>query len=385
MSILSLNTLEINGYKATTSNKLKFYKGDRLKLSFSISNSIISEIDSEQVIDGILPITENIQALMIIKDKKVVGTIIEDNKIVFDFKPEYQEIGINQFQLVIIEINDNGEKEILHTPPFNIEVAEPIGNYEDTETDIEEVARVGYAVVGKSRVAKEVDLYAEIDARYNMTVWETGDLITAAKLNNIERALLEHAQKLDELLYKAITITSFNISKTLAEIGELVSNLKLTWSYSKEPTVQKLDGNILDNSIRDHIITSNITSNKTFKLEVSDGKTTVSRNAAINFYNGRYHGVSNSENYDSDFILSLNKTLTNSRACSFTVDCGQGQYIFFAIPTRFGTPTFAVGGFTGGFIKAQTLDFENKFGYVESYDIWKSENSNLGNITVVVG
>ena len=385
MSILSLNTVEINGYKATTSNKFKFYKGDRLKLSFSISNSIISEIDSEQVIDGILPITENIQALMIIKDKKVVGTIIEDNKIVFDFKPEYQEIGINQFQLVIIEINDNGEKEILHTPPFNIEVAEPIGNYEDTETDIEEVARVGYAVVGKSRVAKEVDLYAEIDARYNMTVWETGDLITAAKLNNIEQSLLEHAQKLDELLYKAITITSFNISKTLAEIGELVSNLKLTWSYSKEPTVQKLDGTILDNSIRDHIITSNITSNKTFKLEVSDGKTTVSRNAAINFYNGRYHGVSNSENYDSDFILSLNITLTNSRACSFTVDCGQGQYIFFAIPTRFGTPTFTVGGFTGGFIKAQTLDFENKFGYVESYDIWKSENSNLGNITVVVG
>lgn len=385
MSIISLNKLEVNGFKAKVSNKLKFYKGDRLKLSFSISNSIISEIDSEQVIDGILPITENIQALMIIKDKKVVGTIIEDNKIVFDFKPEYQEIGINQFQLVIIEINDNGEKEILHTPPFNIEVAEPIGNYEDTETDIEEVARVGYAVVGKSRVAKEVDLYAEIDARYNMTVWETGDLITAAKLNNIEQALLEHAQKLDELLYKAITITSFNISKTLAEIGELVSNLKLTWSYSKEPTVQKLDGNILDNSIRDHIITSNITSNKTFKLEVSDGKTTVSRNAAINFYNGRYHGVSNSENYDSDFILSLNKTLTNSRACNFTVNCGPGQYIFFAIPTRFGTPTFTVGGFTGGFIKAQTLDFENKFGYVESYDIWKSENSNLGNITVVVG
>lgn len=246
MSILSLNTLEINGYKATTSNKLKFYKGDRLKLSFSISNSIISEIDSEQVIDGILPITENIQALMIIKDKKVVGTIIEDNKIVFDFKPEYQEIGINQFQLVIIEINDNGEKEILHTPPFNIEVAEPIGNYEDTETDIEEVARVGYAVVGKSRVAKEVDLYAEIDARYNMTVWETGDLITAAKLNNIEQALLEHTQMLDELLYKAITINNFSISKSTAELGEKLIGLILNWIYNKTPTYQKLDNVLID-------------------------------------------------------------------------------------------------------------------------------------------
>ena len=383
MSIVSLNKLEVNGFKAKVSNKLKFYKGDKLNLSFSISNTLISEINSKEVINGILPIdSDNIKAFMLIKDKEIAGTIIKNNNIIFKFSPEHQEIGINQFQIVITELQEDGSKEILHTPPFVIEIAEPIGTFEEPE---ENIAKVDYAIVGKSVIGSDKTTYININSRYQMTVWETGDVITAAKLNNIEQALLEHAQKLDELLYKAITITSFNISKTLAEIGEVVSNLKLTWSYSKEPTVQKLDGNILDNSIRDHIITSNITSNKTFKLEVSDGKTTVSRNAAINFYNGRYHGVSNSENYDSDFILSLNKTLTNSRACSFTVDCGQGQYIFFAIPTRFGTPTFTVGGFTGGFIKAQTLDFENKFGYVESYDIWKSENSNLGNITVVVG
>ena len=218
-----------------------------------------------------------------------------------------------------------------------------------------------------------------------MTVWETGDVITAAKLNNIENALLEHAKMLDELLYKAITITSFNISKSIAELGEIVANLKLTWSYSKDPVLQKLDNNILENNNREYIIDSDIVTNRTFRLEVNDGKTTVNKTVAINFYNGRYYGVYSPGSNDSDFILTLNKTLTNSRACSFTVDCGQGQYIFFAIPTRFGTPTFTVGGFTGGFIKAQTLDFENKFGYVESYDIWKSENSNLGNITVVVG
>lgn len=384
MSIISLNKLEINGYRATTSNKLKFYKGDRLKLSFLIANSLISEIHSEEVVDGILPISENIQALMIIKDKKVVGTIIEDNKIVFDFKPEYQEVGINEFQLVIIEINDTGEKEILHTPPFNIEVAEPIGSYEDIGVGDEE-AKVDYAIVGKSRVAKEVSVYAEIDESYQMTVWKTGDLITAAKLNNIEQALLDHTKKLDELLYKAITINTFSISKSTAELGERLIGLILNWSYNKIPTYQKLDNVLIDNELRKYTVEKEISSNTSFKLEVSDGKTTVSKTATINFYNGRYYGVSDSEIYDSDFILSLNKTLTNSRACNFTVNCGPGQYIFFAIPTRFGTPTFTVGGFTGGFIKAQTLDFENKFGYVESYDIWKSENSNLGNITVVVG
>ena len=70
---------------------------------------------------------------------------------------------------------------------------------------------------------------------------------------------------------------------------------------------------------------------------------------------------------------------------TFNVSCGDGQYVYFAIPTRFGTPTFSVGGFSGGFVKVSTLDFTNKFGYTEPYDIWKSENSNLGKITVVVG
>ena len=383
MSIVSLNKLEVNGFKAKVSNKLKFYKGDKLNLSFSISNTLISEINSKEVINGILPIdSDNIKAFMLIKDKEIAGTIIKNNNIIFKFSPEHQEIGINQFQIVITELQEDGSKEILHTPPFVIEIAEPIGTFEEPE---ENIAKVDYAIVGKSVIGSDKTTYININSRYQMTVWETGDVITAAKLNNIEQALLEHAQKLDELLYKAITITSFNISKTLAEIGEVVSNLKLTWSYSKEPTVQKLDGNILDNSIRDHIITSNITSNKTFKLEVSDGKTTVSRNAAINFYRGRYHGVSAEGTYDSDFIMKLTKTLTNSRQNTFSVSCGDGQYVYFAIPTRFGTPTFSVGGFSGGFVKVSTLNFTNKFGYTEPYDIWKSENSNLGKITVVVG
>ena len=383
MSIVSLNKLEVNGFKAKVSNKLKFYKGDKLNLSFSISNTLISEINSKEVINGILPIdSDNIKAFMLIKDKEIAGTIIENNNIIFKFSPEHQEIGINQFQIVITELQEDGSKEILHTPPFVIEIAEPIGTFEEPE---ENIAKVDYAIVGKSVVGSDKTTYININSRYQMTVWETGDIITAAKLNNIENALLEHAKMLDELLYKAITITSFNISKSIAELGEIVANLKLTWSYSKDPVLQKLDNNILENNIREYIIDSDIVTNRTFRLEVNDGKTTVNKTVAINFYNGRYYGVSSPGSYDSDFILTLNKTLTNSRACSFTVDCGQGQYIFFAIPTRFGTPTFTVGGFTGGFIKAQTLDFENKFGYVESYDIWKSENSNLGNITVVVG
>ena len=72
MSIISLNKLEVNGFKAKVSNKLKFYKGDRLNLSFSISNTLISEIDSKEVENGILPInSDKIKAFMLIKDKEI--------------------------------------------------------------------------------------------------------------------------------------------------------------------------------------------------------------------------------------------------------------------------------------------------------------------------
>ena len=378
--IVSGVDLEVKGYKATLSKKLKFYKGDCLNISFSITSSVISQIDSSEVIEGVLPVTNNIRAYMLVGSDKVAGTIVQDNKIIFKLTPEYQTVGITELQIVLIEMLDDGSKEILHTPPFTLEIAEPIGDYEEIEEDI---ARVGYAVVGRSVVAGNSITYAEVELGYEE--WKTGDLITADKLNRIEAAIYEHTQMLDELLYKAITINNFSISKSTAELGEKLIGLILNWSYNKTPTYQKLDNVLIDNELRKYTVEKEISSNTSFKLEVSDGKTTVNRTASINFYNGRYYGVSNSETYDSDFILSLNKTLTNSRACNFTVNCGPGQYIFFAIPTRFGTPTFTVGGFSGGFNKINTISFVNKFGYSESYDIWKSTNSNLGNTTVVVG
>lgn len=382
MSIISKVGIDANGYKVKLDKKLRFYKGDCLNLSFSISNSMISEIDSQEVINGMLPVdSEKVKVYILAGNEKKSGTIITDNRVVFKLNSDYtKDVGIFQLQLVIIELQEDGSKEILHTPPFEYEVADPIALFDE---EIDDVAKVGYAVVGRSVVAGNSITYAEVELGYEE--WKTGDLITADKLNRIEAAIYQHTQMLDELLYKAISITNFSLSKTTAELGEVIKNLKATWTYNKAPISQKFNGITLDASIRSYDILDEITTNKSFSLSATDGKTTVNRTASINFYNGRYYGVSNSETYDSDFILSLNKTLTNSRACSFTVDCAQGQYIFFAIPTRFGTATFSVGGFTGGFAKIATFNFTNKHGYIESYDVYKSENSNLGKITVNVG
>ena len=158
MSIISKVGIDATGYKVKLDKKLRFYKGDCLNLSFSISNSMISEIDSQEVINGMLPVDS----------EKVKVYILAGNSIT----------------------------------------------------------------------------YAEVELGYEE--WKTGDLITADKLNRIEAAIYEHTQMLDELLYKAITINNFSISKSTAELGEKLIGLILNWSYNKTPTYQKLDNVLID-------------------------------------------------------------------------------------------------------------------------------------------
>ena len=85
-----------------------------------------------------------------------------------------------------------------------------------------------------------------------------------------------------------------------------------------------------------------------------------------------------------DFVKGLQKALTGSKSRDFTVNATEGQYIYYAIPTRFGTPAFFVGGFEGGFAKLKTFDFTNASGYKESYDVYRSDNASLGSTKVTV-
>ncbi len=204
------------------------------------------------------------------------------------------------------------------------------------------------------------------------------------RVDNIENDVADLYSMMDELMYKPITISSFNISPSSAELGSTINTLTLTWKYSKEIVWQKFNGVEIEKTIRS-MTYNDISSNKTYSLQVTDGKTTVSKNVGVTFMNGRYYGVAPIGAYDSSFVLGLSKTLATSKNCSFTVNCGAEQYIYFAIPTRFGTPKFSVGGFEGGFELVATIDFTNSSNYTEPYYIYKSDNSNLGNTTVNVG
>jgi hypothetical protein len=209
-------------------------------------------------------------------------------------------------------------------------------------------------------------------------------LVNAVNLNEIEDKLKAHQEALDELLYVPLTINLTSNIQTTLEIGTTINSVVFNWSYNKDIVSQKFNNQALEASLRTYTYNLPFNSNKSFKLEANDGKGDFNKSISFNFLNGRYWGVSSSSIYDSDFIKALNKELSSSKGKTFTVNCGEGQFIFYCVPTRFGNCSFKVGGFEGGFNKVNTIEFTNASGYVESYDIYKSTNSNLGNTTVVV-
>lgn len=189
---------------------------------------------------------------------------------------------------------------------------------------------------------------------------------------------------LDKLLYVPLTINLASNKQTTLEKGSIVSNVIFSWNYNKNIISQKFNNQVLEPSLRSFEYNSPFNSNKSFKLEANDGKDDFNKSISFNFLNGRYFGVSSVNEYDSNFILSLSKELVESRSKTFTVNCKDNQHIYYCIPSRLGICNFKVGGFEGGFNKIDTIEFTNSSNFTESYDIYKSTNSNLGNTTVVV-
>ena len=66
VKMISNIDIMINEYEATLSKQIKLYRGDSLTLSFALSNSLISRIESEDIIDGMLPLDGSITAKVLI-------------------------------------------------------------------------------------------------------------------------------------------------------------------------------------------------------------------------------------------------------------------------------------------------------------------------------
>ena len=202
----------------------------------------------------------------------------------------------------------------------------------------------------------------------------------------IENTFMKILADIAELKYVPIDITSISNNVGTKELGSSVDSVTVSWAVNKEPMSQTVQGESVDVSARSKTIPGPFTNSKSFAVTATDEKgKTDSESTSISFLNGVYYGVlEDGAEANSETVLTLTKKLQGSKALTFTVNAGATQKIVFALPTRYGTPNFNVGGFDGGFSLVKTFDFTNSSEYTESYDVWMSENVGLGTTTVIV-
>jgi hypothetical protein len=201
-------------------------------------------------------------------------------------------------------------------------------------------------------------------------------------------------------------LPGFNISSFsgggLVELGATVATPSFTASYASVPDVGANSVVLTDtDATPPKDVTSTPTSfassgtftkltygnSITFTLTAHKGAVTRTAMTTTLWAQKVFWGVSSSGGpYNAAFIAGLtNSALATSRATSFTLTPGITDKIYYAFRSAYGTPTFNVGGFDGGFeLIASAVSVTNAHGVTENYDVWRSVQANLGNTTVTV-
>lgn len=195
----------------------------------------------------------------------------------------------------------------------------------------------------------------------------------------------------------AFDTTAFACTTPTLEVGATATNPAFTAAHNRTPTALTLTNNDNVESKDVHATPTSFTSSQgytkttnnasvTFTLTGSDGISGDVATAAIAWRPRVYWGTGASGGNTEAFIEALSgSALQSSRSGSFTVNATGSLKIYWAAPASYGTPTFDVGGFTGGFtLVSNTISVTNAHGVVQNYALYESDTPGLGNTTVVV-
>lgn len=202
-------------------------------------------------------------------------------------------------------------------------------------------------------------------------------------------------QLTQDMILPGFAVSSFSNSDA-PEVGESVVHPAFTISYATPATSAALTddaGTPSQNLVAPFTSVSSTGTfvrnayGQTYNFTLSAHKDFVSKAAVetITWLQKAYWGTAVPAAYNQAFITGLaSNSLVSSRSTTFTVNAGVGEKIYYAFRSAYGTPTFWVGGFEGGFTKVATVSITNAHGFTENYDLWASDNVNLGSTTVQV-
>lgn len=159
------------------------------------------------------------------------------------------------------------------------------------------------------------------------------------------------------------TLSIFSLDPPFAFKGDGEIELNLSWAYRKDITSQKLNGEILDNSIRTY--TTLVSEDTKFVLEFTAEGITETRSITFLYKYPKYFGTSID-------INQLEKTDSNK----FSINCKINEHAYIILPNN-SEARFSVNGFVGGFKMIGTLNL-----FDLTYYIYQSTNQSLGKIVV---
>jgi hypothetical protein len=198
----------------------------------------------------------------------------------------------------------------------------------------------------------------------------------------------------------AYAITGFSpAAPTVAvvRVGATVSSPTFSASHSSPPVTLTLTNTDNSESKDVHLTPNSPSSSQSYvkttnnasvswTLLGNDGISSANRSTSIFWRPDVYWGTGVAGGNSEAFIEALTgNALQASRAGSFDVNATGSLRVYWAAPASFGTPTFTVGGFSGGFsLVSNTISVTNIESVTQNYQLWVSDTAGLGSIAVTV-
>ena len=171
------------------------------------------------------------------------------------------------------------------------------------------------------------------------------------------------------------------------EMGTVISApITFTWTTNKDITSQTLTGcTLADASVRTATYNTNVASNKSFTLSVSDGENSASSSVSYKFLNNVFWGSASTGIYNSAFINALsNKKLASAVKGTYSFNIASGEYGFWAVPSNMTISSVWIGGFEVTVDDLGTVSYTNAQGYTRDYKLYKTGKSGLGSISAEI-
>ena len=315
-------------------------------------------------------------------------------------------------------VDDDGsvsEKTVVSAGGVNFgeyvsKVNDVVSTYTGAEADTTKIPDIASMQALEAKVQGNIDgkvdnTYDTEKAGYVLVVGEDGKVTTKDNSvlgGNAEAVAYENTDypeftnvdmALDKILAKIYyvepKINSFTItpSATEYEIGTVVSGLEFAWAVNKDIVSQSITDCTIQLNDRTATYGADLSSTKTFTLTISDGEKSATASKKISFLNRAYWGSApEPTDYDSAFILGLSgKKFATSKNGTYSMTVGAGEYGYLALPTSFGiVASVWIGGFETTLVNCGAIAFTNASGNTSSYNIYKTDYSGLGAISMEV-